>query len=234
VNAGESAGLSGAFRPPDRHLDVGAYSLGALDGPEMEEFERHLGSCDACSRRLREFTSLVSVLAELGRAGNPEPGEGELLDRLLAAVSRQRHRSTLRHRVAAVGAAALIAIGPTVTFLATQEPPPPSAIQAAAIRHSAADPGTGVSATVGLTAKQWGTRVDLELTGAQGPRTCDLIAVGKHGGREVIANWKVPAAGYDKKSGPIVVSGATAMPVSDISHFLVLTTQGQQLVRVAA
>jgi hypothetical protein len=227
--------VSGAFRPPDRHLDVGAYAVGALDSVEMAEFELHLAACDECSQRLREFTRMVPMLAELGRAGYPEPDQGgELLDRLLAAVGRRRRRTRVRQRVAAVGAAALIAVGPAVAVLATQEGPPPSPIQVASERYHAADPTTGASATVGLTSEDWGTRVDLELTGVHGPRTCDLIAVGKDGTRQTIANWHVPAAGYDNRSGPIAISGATAMPESEISHFLVMTSQGQQLVRVAA
>lgn len=234
MNAGTESGPSGAFRPPDRHLDVGAYAVGALDAREMAAFEVHLAGCDGCARRLGEFTGLLPALAELGRDEVPYPGESDLLDRLLTAVGRQRRRTRLRQRVAALGAAALVAIGPTVAVLATEEGPVPSPIQAAAERYSASNPATGASATVGLTSQGWGTRVDLELSGVHGPRTCDLVAIGKHGDREVIANWKVPAAGYDKKSGPIAVSGSTAMPVSDISHFLVMTAQGQQLLRVAA
>lgn len=234
MNAGEASGLSGAFRPPDRHLYVGAYAVGALDAREMAEFELHLAGCDDCARRLGEFTSLLPMMAELGWNEVPYPGDSDLLDRLLTVVARQRRRTRRRQRVAALGAAALVAIGPAVAVLATEEGPAPSAIQTAAERYSAQNPATGASAIVGLTSKEWGTRVDLELSGVHGPRDCHLIAVSKQGHRDVIADWKVPAADYDKRPGPISISGATAMPVSDISHLLVMAQQGQQLLRIAA
>ncbi len=235
MNANGAHGRPDPFGPPDRHIDVGAYALGVLDDSDMAAFERHLAGCETCAARLAEFGTLVPVLAELGRAGIPEPPDGALLDRLLAQVAEQRRVGRRRRRLAAVAAAALIAAGPTAALLATEESHPPAAVQAATVRHSASDRGTGVSATVGLTAKQWGTQIDLKLSDIEGPRTCSLIAVGKQGQRETVANWTVPKEGYDADGRPKAfrVSGATAMRLTDISRFDVVTTQGQRLVSVA-
>lgn len=229
-------GAPESFGPLARHLDAGAYALGVLDGPDKLAFERHLAECDICCERLSEFSELVPVLAELGRDGVPEPPGSTLLDRLLAEVTEQRRVRRRRRRIAGVAAAVLIAAGPSVAVLATQENPPPAASQPAAVQHSANDPGTGVSATIGLTARQWGTQVAMSLSHVDGPLTCSLTAIGKHGERETAATWTVPESGYDAKGRqkPVTVSGATAMSPHEISHFDVVTTTGQRLVSVPA
>jgi Putative zinc-finger len=234
VTAYGPPGRPESFGPLARHMDAGAYALGVLDEPDETAFERHLAACDVCSARLREFSGLVPVLAELGQEGIPQLPDSSMLDRLLAEVAEQRRVKRRRRRLAGVAAAALIVAGPTAAVLSAQESPPPAASQPVAIQHSANDPGTGVSATVGLTAKAWGTKVDMKLSNVEGPLTCSLVAVGRHGERQTAATWTVPDKGYgaDGKPKPFSVSGAIAMATHEISRFVVVTDHGRQLISV--
>ncbi len=235
MTAHGGSGRPEPFGPLDRHLDAGAYALGVLDPADAAAFERHLAGCGTCAARLAEFSALEPVLADLGRAGVPEPPDSALLDRLLAEVTERRRTRRRRRRIASLAAAALIAAGPTAALLASQDSGPPVAARpVAAVHHSASDPMTGVSATVGLVAKQWGTQVDLRLSDVEGPRTCRLVAVGKDGQRQTVANWTVPGTGYgsDGKPKAFSVWGATAMNLSGISRFDVVTNQGKLLVSV--
>nr|WP_202447039.1 zf-HC2 domain-containing protein [Streptomyces sp. SID5468] len=209
--------------------------MGVLDEADAERFERHLAVCGRCAARLEEFGALVPVLAELGQAGVPEPPDAGLPDRLLARVAQHRRAGRRRRWLTAVSAALLIVAGPTAAVLVAGEGAPPTAVSTAAVRHAATDPRTGVSAVVGVTGFPWGSRIDLRLSGVYGPLTCRLVVVGRDGGRETVANWRVPPAGYgtDDQRRSLEVSGATTMTPAGIARFTVVTDQGRELVSVA-
>ncbi|MGW7004470.1 zf-HC2 domain-containing protein [Streptomyces sp. NPDC054933] len=224
------------YARPDPHADVGAYLLGVLNDAEMDRFEQHLAGCDTCAKLLDELSGVVPVLAELGGAGVPEPPGEAMLDRLLDEVAAQRRTRVRRRWLTAVSAAVLIVAGPTAAVLATQEQPAVTGVQAAAFQRTATDPVSGASAVVGLTGKPWGTQIDLRLSYVYGPRTCHLVVVGKDGRQETVANWTVSGSGYgtDEHPQPLDIRGASAMFPSDISHFDVITSQGQRLISVKA
>jgi anti-sigma factor RsiW len=220
------------------HVDVGAYLLGALDDAEMTWFEEHLAQCEQCGQALDELSGVVPVLAELryDGIGYVEPPGDAMLDRLLARVAGER-RTRRRRRLVAVAAAAVLVIGgPAIAVVATQGGgSSPAAVAAFPTeRHSATNPTTGVSAVVGVTDKGWGTAVDLRLSGVWGPLTCHLDAVSRAGGRQTVATWSVPRAGYgtDAQPAPLTVSGATGMHKDTISHFEVRAQDGSLLVSV--
>ncbi|SEN81343.1 Anti-sigma-K factor rskA [Actinacidiphila rubida] len=66
----------------DLHTLTGAYAVGALAGPEAEEFHRHMAQCEACAQEVRELTETAARLA-LAVAEVPPPG---LRDRVMAAL----------------------------------------------------------------------------------------------------------------------------------------------------
>ena len=221
--------------PHDPHADVAAYLLAALDDAEMDRFERHLATCGTCSARLDELSGLVPVLTEAKGAGVPEPPSRAMLDRLLGEVAAERRAKRRRRVLVGVAASVLIAAGPTAAVLGTQASAPPYAVQGQpGTQHSATDPSSGVHATVRLAAQKWGTHVDLMLTHVYGPLTCHLVALGRSGQQETVANWTVPATGYgtDDQPVPLNIQGSTAMPSSDITRFDVITSAGQHLVSV--
>ncbi|MEV0094944.1 anti-sigma factor [Streptomyces sp. NPDC050738] len=70
------------------HTLTGAYALHALSDDEREEFERHLGDCEACSQEVRE---LSATAARLGLAVSviPPPEMKAAVLRRIAAVRQE-------------------------------------------------------------------------------------------------------------------------------------------------
>jgi anti-sigma-K factor RskA len=100
------------------------YALGALDGDERAQFERHLaGGCDVCEETLREAAETLAALARTEPPAIPPPGVKEaLLRRIEATMPARRERPQPRRLVWAVAAlAAMIASAAfTGTFVASR------------------------------------------------------------------------------------------------------------------
>lgn len=234
-----------------RHQDVGAYAIGALEQDEAERFEEHLAGCARCADALAELVPVADMLADVPPPEEPPPGA---LDRLLAELSavRARQRLVRRRLLVAVAVAAVVAVAaPVVTavMLAGDEAPPEQRREDVAgqgQRIRAVDPETGVEARISMRPVTWGTSVYLDLRGVKGPRRCDLQAVGKDGAHETVTSWGVPADGYGAGTGgnagasgygggnSLRTSGGTSMSPDDIDHFEVVTSEGDRLVSVPA
>lgn len=231
-----------------RHPDVGAYAIGALERDEAERFEEHLAGCARCADALAELVPVAGMLADVPAPEEPPPGA---LDRLLAELSavRARQRLVRRRLVVAVTAAAVVAVAaPVVTavVLAGDEAPGQRREDVSGQEVRAVDPETGVEARISMRPVTWGTSVDLDVRGVTGPRRCDLQAVGKDGAHETVTSWGVPADGYGAGTGrnagasgqggagSLRTSGGTSMSPDDIDHFEVVTSAGVRLVSVPA
>jgi hypothetical protein len=70
----------------NQHAMAGPYALDALDGPEREQFERHLRGCRACESEVRGFVAAATALAMA--AAVPPPAA--LRERVLAATAVTR------------------------------------------------------------------------------------------------------------------------------------------------
>jgi Putative zinc-finger len=176
-------------------------------------------------------------------AQSPPQAADPMLDRLIAEVAASRHKSRVRRIYALAAAIVLIAGGPLAVGIlgsgSTATPPHQAHATAGPLpitgrQFSATNPATGVSATVGLAPMAWGTHVALELSGVQGPLTCDLVAVSAAGQRQTVASWQVPATGYGVtgNAAPLVLYGGAGMAPADINHFEVQTTTGQVLLTI--
>ncbi|MEO3766893.1 zf-HC2 domain-containing protein [Streptomyces sp. B5E4] len=232
-----------------RHPDVGAYAIGALEHDEAERFEEHLAGCERCAAALAELVPVADMLADVPPPQEPPPGA---LDRLLTELTavRARQRRVRRRLFVAVTAAAVVAIAaPVVTAVVlTGDDPAPEQRRADVSGQEvrAVDPETGVEARISMRPVTWGTSVDLDLRGVSGPRRCDLQAVGKDGSHETVTSWGVPADGYGAGNGrnagasgqgggnSLRTSGGTSMSPDDIDHFEVVTSEGDRLVVVPA
>ncbi|WP_326796147.1 zf-HC2 domain-containing protein [Streptomyces sp. NBC_01808] len=232
-----------------RHPDVGAYAIGALEHDEAERFEEHLAGCERCAAALAELVPVAGMLADVPPPQEPPPGA---LDRLLTELTavRARQRRVRRRLIVAVTAAAVVAVAaPVVTAVVlTGDDPAPEQRRAdvAGQEVRAVDPETGVEARISMRPVTWGTSVDLDLRGVSGPRRCDLQAVGKDGSHETVTSWGVPADGYGAGDGrnagasgqgggnSLRTSGGTSMSPDDIDHFEVVTSEGDRLVIVPA
>lgn len=102
------------------------YAVGALDGQERLDFERHLADgCDVCEATLRESAEALATLARSRPPMIPPPAVKEELMRRLAATTPARRdgaRPQPRRLVWAVGtvAAVVAAAAFTGTFVATR------------------------------------------------------------------------------------------------------------------
>jgi hypothetical protein len=241
-----------------QHTAVGAYALGVLDAGDAARFEEHLIGCERCAAELDELMGIPPVLAEYATHADgtyvqdpatltARPGP-ELLDRLLDEVTVNRRASGRRRLYLVAAAAVLIVGGPlagaTLTTDSGDGGGKPAAAPAKAVyeqgrKFGAVDPDTKVDASVSLARKGWGTSVALKLGNLKGPRSCDLVAVGKDGHEETITTWAVPTSGYGVKGDesrwskePLYAQGGAAMNQSDIARFEVRTLDGERLAEV--
>ena len=219
----------------DEHVDVGAYALGLLEDEDSTAFEAHLARCPSCHAELAEFTPMKALLTGLGPVEDldhtAERGVVDLLSRR-AAASRRRVRWTV-----AVGAAACVAAlggGLAAGFAVAPNNPPPGTAVLAGQLHSATNPQTGVTGTVGLVTKTWGTYVSLDLAHVHGPLECELIAVSKTGERRVVTGWVVgvPGDGVPGHPAHLLVQGGTAISVANLARFDVIVVNGRTLLSI--
>jgi len=214
----------------DAHIDLGAYVLDLLEEQDKAAFEAHLATCASCKAELTALSPVAALLDGLepvelrGDAEAARPPVGLLHKR--AALSRRRSRwqaaVTAAACVTALGGGA--AIGVAVASQHAQVAGPVLTGQ----QHTATNTATGVTGTVGLVAKAWGTQVTLDLADVHGPLECQLIAVSKTGAQKVVVGWFVPAPGDGVPGHPahLVVQGGTAIPLTDLARFKVTVVQG--------
>ena len=155
----------------------------------------------------------------------------DLLHRRALASRRGRRRLIL-----ASAAACVVLVGGGIGIgLATA----PNHVQVAqpgltGQRHSAVNSANGVSGTVGLVVKGWGTQVWLDLAGVHGPLECQLIAVSTTGARTVVTGWNVTAPGDGVPGHPahLLVEGGTAISRADLARFEVTVVNGPTLLTI--
>jgi len=215
------------------HLD-GVYVLGALAAGERAAYERHLPGCVECTRALRDLAGIPGLLGRVQletveqlRPAEPVPAT------LLPAVQAEVRRAQGRRRVAVgsfVAAAAvllaLLAVGVGTTL--GDDAQPPQQQLAAAQRMDGL--GTGSSGWVSLTARPWGTRIDLTCTyegPVAGPATYVLVVTSTDGRTEQVGTWRT-ADGQE-----VHVTMATAVAPDDIASVEVRTDSGYSVLRLA-
>ncbi|MGW7069331.1 hypothetical protein ACWGII_14775 [Streptomyces sp. NPDC054855] len=211
------------MRPLERHRDAGAYALGLLDAADTFRFDDHLMDCAECRALLTELRPTAQQLAAYERLTPPHveplavPGPG-LGERLLAEAVRLR-RVGRRRWLCAVVASVVLALAAPVTAALRAEGPGPDQI-------TARDGRTGVSATLTVRGRDWGTDIGLRVRDPEGPHVCELVAVGTDGSEQTVTTWKAPAG---ESSEELSTQGGAALPREDIARYEVRTTGGQRL-----
>lgn len=223
------------------HTDVGAYSMGLLEERDRREFEDHLAGCPSCAAEVAELSPMAALLkgVELKEAepdAGREPGGREVTDLLRRRARQQRQRRRWQVALGAAAGIVLIGGGIGVGIAAAPQggPPPAPPLALTGQLHSATDPGTGATGTVGLVAKAWGTQVTLDLSKVPGPAECELVAVSRTGERRVVMGWVVTAPGDGVPGHPahLVIRGGTAIPRNDLSRVDVDVVNGRSLVSI--
>lgn len=238
----------------DVHADLGAYALGALSESDRRRFDAHLHSCPSCAGQLEQLAAIPGLVgADAGRSGdelaNPgparggrlaasevdAPGQAPYLDEarmraLLDQLRADNRRSARRRSGLAVTAAVLLIAGTAATtrLLGGGSPQSGAAFATLASAQSAA---TGVSATVGVGQRPWGSLVVLHLRDRQGPRHCRLVVVSRAGRTQTLSSWMVSTPNW---TGQAVVYATTDLPLAQISKFKVFsTTTGALLLTIS-
>ncbi|MEP6852620.1 MAG: zf-HC2 domain-containing protein [bacterium] len=214
---------------PFAELDA-AYVLGALSPAERRDYERHLETCDDCSRAVGELAGMPGILSRIPAAdvlGDPGPPlPPSVLPALVTAVHRAR-RTGRRWVVGAAGlaAAALIAFfvlaGSTELGQGGSTPKSTSTIALAQTYQ-----GGALHASVVLQAKKWGTQIDMRCTddGFIGAKQVYLLFVADRSGKaEQIGTWR---AGPGDTS---VLAAGTALPVDQIARVEIRASSGRVL-----
>lgn len=215
------------------HEDVAAYALGVLEPADAFRFEEHLAECVMCAVRLSDFTAVARAVAELaGPARTDARPSPRLLDRLTQRVALEQRRARRRRLRLAVAAAVLI-VGLPAAVVAAED----GGGRAEPVRVVAADPVTGVRASVALEDRTWGTSVAMRLAGLPGPRTCRLVAIGKDGVEHPVLSWWVPAGGYGVAdgpgyAGPLDIEGTTGLHTGEIGRWEVRGDRGERLLSI--
>ncbi|MFD7613691.1 zf-HC2 domain-containing protein [Streptomyces sp. NPDC059828] len=220
----------------ERHRDVAAYALGVLDPSDAFRFEEHLSECVLCAVRLTDFAPIASALAGLGGPGEPgppvtRPSPG-LLDRLLTEVAVDRRRGSRRRLRLVAAAAALIMAMPVIVLGLVRDG---GGAGDGVARLAATDAASGLDGAVDLHRKAWGTAVALRLAKLTGPRTCELVVIGKDGTEHPVSTWSVPQDGYGLPGAagngkPLDIEVATALTLDEIGHFEIRSETGERLI----
>ncbi|WP_238453732.1 hypothetical protein [Micromonospora sp. ATA51] len=77
--------------------------------------------------------------------------------------------------------------------------------------------------TMWVASKEYGTKIDLQLTRLPGPRTCRLVVIRKNATSEVVSTWSVPGGGYGTSTNqlPLELSASTSAGLPDIEKIQV-------------
>ncbi len=199
-------------------LSLGAYVLGALDPAERAELEVHLGGCAGCRQELATLAGMPGLLGRIDAAEAEqasEPAPERLLERTLGELVRRRRRDSRRRTVAAAAAAVVLTAsgaGGALALTASQQRSAPVGSQTV----RAADPSSGVRASVQLRARPWGTQLTVNISGVPAGTRCRLVALGTGGRQEMAGTWQV------SYTGSADVDGATAIPRGELTAVQVL------------
>lgn len=225
--------------------DDAAYVLGALSPTERLEFERHLETCDACTRSVRSLAGMPGLLDRIDASvlENP-PDDPPLPSTLLPALNRAVEDRRRRRTAVVVGlaaAAAVTALAVPVVLTRGDDAPPvsgPGTSSSAVVETRAMKPvgEVPIQATLGLEAVTWGTRmlitctydrkwVDVELPG----EVDYLLFVTTEDGRtEQVGSWR------SVDGTTMEVPAATSVGRDDIADVEVRTTDGRVVLRLDA
>ena len=218
------------------HIDVAAYSLGLLDARDREDFEAHLAECPTCPAELAEFVAMADLFAGIGpvETTSDQPDEAAIVDLVSRRAQVARRRSRQRIGLAVAASVALLGGGIAAGVAAGTEQVQVAQNLIAGTRHSATNPATGATGTVGLLSKPWGTQVTMRLANVYGPLDCQLIAISKSGERRVLAGWLVPAGGYGVPGhrADLFVEGSTSISARNLSRLEVQVTNGPTLLTI--
>ena len=227
--------------------DDAAYVLGALSPSERLDFERHLATCDECSRSVRSLAGMPGLLDRVDSSVLEDPPADPPLPSTLRPALNRAVETRRRRRTAVV--AGLAAAAAAVAALSV-----PAVLDRGADGPPVADPGTSsgssdvetlpmaplgevpIKATLGLEQVTWGTQLlltctyDASTVGFELPDELDylLFVTTTHGRTEQVGSWR------SVDGTTMRVPAATSVARDDIATVEVRTTDGRVVLRADA
>lgn len=201
---------------------LGPYVLGGLDPGDRAALEAHLSTCSTCRDELALYAGLPALLRlGDGPASAPAPElDDAALTRALSAVRHERgRRRRLRVLGWAAAAAAVVGLGASTAGLFAGQGDGPGTTSTAIALDAAA--GSHAQGETRLSARPWGTSVDLDLTGLPTGRRFVVWVVSADGTREQAATWA------STPDGVAHVTGASALARGSVTSVRVTTTRGR-------
>lgn len=173
---------------------LGGYVLGGLDDADHAAFARHLRDCRECQRQAAQLSGIPRLL-DLADPDAPSEdiadssGGGELT--VLRRHRGERRRRRLTAAVAAGVAALALAGGGVLVGRATARPaqPPQTALVATPLD------GSSAQVRLALTAKAWGTQLELVGTALPTSGSMALWVVDDLGRAAQVATWSATPGG---------------------------------------
>ncbi|MFG2328163.1 hypothetical protein ACGFMM_00920 [Streptomyces sp. NPDC048604] len=200
---------------PEGHRDVAAYALGVLEPLEALRCAEHLTRCPDCAREHERFAALAAALAELVPPSAPDPAADTSADRAAGQAADRAAGRTRRWKARAVAWPSVAAVLVAAVLLGDAAPE--------AVRFSAADRATGVTASAALEDREWGSAVGLRVAGLRGRRVCTLYAVDRGGRAYPLLTWRAEEAG-----APLIETAAPVRP-AEIDRLTVRDATGVQV-----
>ena len=203
---------------------LGPYVLGGLDAAERALLDSHLSTCPSCRGELASYAGLPALL-RLGDGPAPSPTPEPSDDALARALDTVRNERRRRRRLTQLASAAAVVLGlglgaTTVGLIAGQGDGPETG--QATLRLVAAS-GSNSRGETSLTARPWGTSVDLDLSGLPQGQRFVVWVVSADGTRQQAATWA------STPDGVAHVTGASALDRGDVAAVRVTTTAGALL-----
>ncbi|WP_374455512.1 anti-sigma factor [Nocardioides sp.] len=229
--------------------DDAAYVLGALSPTERLEFERHLATCDECTRSIRSLAGMPGLLdlVDAGVLEDPPadpPLPATLLPSLTRAVDARRRRRTVVIAGLAAAAAAVVALA--VPLALDDDAPPVSGPGTSGpstagqdeveTRVMAPQGDVPIEATLGLEQVTWGTRMlltctyDKDAIDVELPEQVDylLYVTDARGHTEQVGSWT------SVSGTTMTVPAATSVTRDDLASVEVRTPDGRVVLRLDA
>jgi hypothetical protein len=183
---------------------LGVYVLGAIDPAERAQVDEHLATCLECREELAGLAGLPAMLrkvpvveAERLAALDQEPElagvpSAEMLTSLIGRTANVRRIHRWR-TLATAAAVAIVALGGGAAVASALQP---SAPQGPGQTHtvawqqvSGAGPVAGAHLTVRYRPHDWGTQMDVNVTGLRPGSVCEFRIVDSSGKASEVGSW---------------------------------------------
>jgi len=207
-----------------------AYVLGALSPADRQAYEQHLRGCERCQDSVQRLAGLPGLLALTSATAITEedpPVPATLLPALISRVGAERRKR--RWFVGGMLAASLAAVVALVSVLifgpARSAAPSTAAVESEQMTQVVPGPMT---ASVELTAKQWGTAITMVCQYAQYADTSvpyDLTVIDVDGKPAAAGTWRA-VAGANMR-----VPMATSVPEDRIAALEVRLPDGRTIMQ---